>query len=139
MSPNPNCVHINSFILWNTCEAYADIRDVDPRSHTLWVEISIGSNMSLMVKSDFHHIWMCVKPLDGCKASMPKPIFPHQVHILEMWLCWVMDLNGFGQWSSPHVLNCWKNNPIIGVPNLWKSMEHSHKFTNCNNLNQQNY
>jgi hypothetical protein len=27
--------------------------------------ISIGMNMNPMVKSDVHHIWSCVKPLDG--------------------------------------------------------------------------
>jgi hypothetical protein len=32
-------------------------------------------------------------------------------------------------------LNCQRNNPIVGVPNLWKPMEYPHKFTNHNNLN----
>jgi hypothetical protein len=27
--------------------------------------VSIGLNVSLIVKNDFHHIWPCVKPLDG--------------------------------------------------------------------------
>jgi hypothetical protein len=34
-------------------------------------------------------------------ASMPKPIFPHQVDIREMWLCQVLDLNRLGQWIRP--------------------------------------
>ncbi len=70
-------------------------------------------------------------------ASMPKPIFPHQVHTWERWLCQVLDLDGLGQWSSPHALNCRRNNLVVGVPNLWKPMEYPHKFTNHNNLNQQ--
>jgi hypothetical protein len=72
-------------------------------------------------------------------ASMPKPIFPHQVHIQKMWLCQVLDLDGLGQWSSSHALNCQRNNLVIGVPNLWKPMEYLHKFTNRNNLNQQSH
>jgi hypothetical protein len=31
-------------------------------------------------------------------AFMPKPIFPHQVHIRERWLCWILDFDGLGQW-----------------------------------------
>jgi hypothetical protein len=49
-------------------------------------------------------------------ASMLKPIFPHQVHIQKRWLCRVLDLNGLGQWSSPHALNYWRNNQIVGAP-----------------------
>jgi hypothetical protein len=72
-------------------------------------------------------------------ASMPKPIFPHQVHhIWEMWFCQVLDLDRLRQWSSPHALNYWKNNLIIRVPNLWKPMEDLHKLANRNNLNWQN-
>jgi hypothetical protein len=72
-------------------------------------------------------------------ASMLKPIFPHQVHIWERWLCWVLDFDGLGQWSSPHALNYWRKNLVVGVPNLWKPMEYPHKFTNRNNPNQLNH
>jgi len=71
-------------------------------------------------------------------AIMPKPIFPHQVYIQERWLCWVLDFDGLRQWSLPHALNCWRNNHVVRVPNLWKPMEYLHNFTNCNNPNQQN-
>ncbi len=72
-------------------------------------------------------------------ASMPKPIFPQQVHIQERWFCQVLDLDGLGQWSLPHALNFWRNNLVIGIPNLWKPMEYLHKFTNRNNPNQQSH
>jgi len=72
-------------------------------------------------------------------ASMPKPIFPHQVYIRERWLCWVLDHDGLGQWNSPNVFNCQRNNLVVGVLNLWKPMEYPQKFINCNNLNQQNH
>jgi len=52
-------------------------------------------------------------------ASMPKPIFSHQVYIRKRWLCWVLNLDGLGQWSLPHALNCQRNNLVIRVPNLW--------------------
>ncbi len=68
-------------------------------------------------------------------ASMPKPIFPPWVHIQEGWFSGVLDLDGLGQWSPSRALNCQRNNPIVGVPNLWKPMEYPHKFTNHNNLN----
>jgi len=71
-------------------------------------------------------------------ASVSKLIFPNQVHIWKRWLYPVLDLDGVGQWSSPHALNYQRNNLIVGVPNLWKPMEYPHKFINCNNLNQQN-
>ncbi len=72
-------------------------------------------------------------------ASMPKPIFPHQVHIWERWLRQVLDLDGLGQWSLLHALNYWRNNHVVGVPNLWKPMEFPHKFTNRNKPNHQSY
>ncbi len=71
-------------------------------------------------------------------TSMLKLIFPHQVHLWERWLCSVLDLDGLGQWSLAHALNCRRNILIVGVFNLWKPMECLHKFTNCNNPNQQN-
>jgi hypothetical protein len=37
-------------------------------------------------------------------ASMPEPIFPHQVDIGEMWLCPVLDLNGWIHWNSFHAM-----------------------------------
>jgi hypothetical protein len=49
-----------------------------------------------------------------------------------------VNFNGLGQWSSHHALNYWRNNYVVGVPNLWKPMEYLRKFTNHNNLNQQN-
>jgi hypothetical protein len=69
---------------------------------------------------------------------MPKPIFPHQIHIWKNWICWVLDLDGLEQWNLPHALNYQKNNHVVGVPNLWKPMEYPHKFTNLNNPKQQN-
>jgi hypothetical protein len=72
-------------------------------------------------------------------ASMPKPIFPHQVYIRERWLCQILDLDGLGQWSLPHALNYLTNNPIVRVPNLWKPMEFLHKFINCNKPNLQSH
>jgi hypothetical protein len=72
-------------------------------------------------------------------ASMPKPIFSHQVYIRERWLCQVLDHDGLGQWNSPNVFNCQRNNLVVGVLNLWKPMEYPQKFTNCNNLNQQSH
>jgi hypothetical protein len=50
-----------------------------------------------------------------------------------------LNLNGLGQWSLPHALNYQRNNLIVGVPNLWKPMEYSHKFINRNNPNQQSH
>jgi hypothetical protein len=110
------------------------------------------------ILGDVHSIIICIYFRSPCKkikntsmgdvcslncqlvlVSMPKPIFPHQVHIWKRWLCQVLNLNGLGQWSSPHVLNYQRNNPIIGVPNLWKHMEYSHEFTSHNNPNQQSH
>ncbi len=72
-------------------------------------------------------------------ASMPKPIFPHEVNIWGRWFCWVLDFDGLGQWNSPHALNCQRNSLIVEVPNFWKPMKYPHMFTNHNNLNQQSH
>ncbi len=43
--------------------------------------ISIGPSMSPMVKNDFHHIWLCVKSLDG-KVGQTIPLdWPHVVRV----------------------------------------------------------
>ncbi len=43
--------------------------------------ISNGLSMSLMVKSDFHHIWLCVKPLDGKVGQTTALDWPHVVGV----------------------------------------------------------
>jgi len=43
--------------------------------------ISIGSNMNPMVKNDFHHIWSCVKPLDGKVGQTTALDLPHVVGV----------------------------------------------------------
>ncbi len=46
--------------------------------------ISIGSNMSPMVKNDFHHIWPCLKPLDGKVGQTITLDWPHVVRVFIM-------------------------------------------------------
>ncbi len=72
-------------------------------------------------------------------ASVPKPIFAHQVHIWKRWFYRILDLDGLGQWNLPHAFNCQINSPIIKVPNLWKPMKYLHMFMNRNNHNQQSH
>jgi hypothetical protein len=46
--------------------------------------------------------------------------------------------NGVNLQGYKVVLNCQRNNLVIGFFNLWKPLEYLHTFTNCNNINQQN-
>jgi len=77
---NPNWVHINSLNLGDMCGTYADICDVDLGSHALWVGSPLAW-VSLMVKNDFHHIWPCVKLLDGKVSQTTTLDWPHVVGV----------------------------------------------------------
>jgi hypothetical protein len=48
--------------------------------------IFIGSSVSLMVKSDFHHIWPCLKPFDGKVGQTTMLDRPHVVGVFMVVL-----------------------------------------------------
>jgi hypothetical protein len=43
--------------------------------------ISIDSSVNLMVKNDFHHIWPCIKPLDGKVGQTTKFDWPYVIGV----------------------------------------------------------
>jgi hypothetical protein len=46
--------------------------------------IYIGPSVNSMVKSDFHHIWPCVKPFDGKMGQTTVLDWPHVVGVFIM-------------------------------------------------------
>ncbi len=46
--------------------------------------ISIAPNMNPMVKNDFHHIWLCVKPFDGKVGQTTALDWPHVVGVFTL-------------------------------------------------------
>jgi hypothetical protein len=53
----------------------------------------------------------CLNPYFHTKSTFEKGDFA------KFWIS-----NQLGQWNLPHVLNCQRNNHVVGVPNLWKPM-----------------
>jgi hypothetical protein len=46
--------------------------------------MNIGLSMNLMVKNDFHHIWLCVKLLDGKMGQTTAFDWPHVVRVFAV-------------------------------------------------------